>query len=107
MRYRIEFSPVTDRELKNFAVFEQRRVTDAIRQHLLQTPNVETRNRKCLGFEVTANFEFVPPLWELRVGGIRVFYEIDDAAGIVYIDAVRRKPPDRTTDKVLHDTNPS
>lgn len=59
-----------------------------------------TRNRKVLqGAE--ASFEFDPPLWELRVGDFRVFYDVDVPNRIVRIRAVRAKPPQVTLEDIL------
>ncbi len=63
-----------------------------------------TRNRKCLGND-PADFDYAPPLWELRLGEFRVFYEVDDSDNAVYIHAVRRKPPHATTAEVLDEAD--
>lgn len=41
------------------------------------------------------------PVWELRVGEYRVFYDVDEATAIVYIRAIRHKPPHKTTEEIL------
>lgn len=41
------------------------------------------------------------PVWELRVGGFRVFCDVNEAERRVVIRAVREKPPHRTTEEVL------
>lgn len=46
-------------------------------------------------------FESDPPIWELRVGEFRVFYDVDEIERIVYIRAVRHKPPHKTTEEIL------
>jgi hypothetical protein len=50
---------------------------------------------------VPASFEFEPPLWELGVGAFGVFYDVDEAGQIVFIRAVREKPPHAETEDVL------
>lgn len=67
-------------------------------------PQLETADVKCLGFEA-ANFSYVPPLWELRIGAFRVFYEVDDVESVVYIHTVRHKLSHKTTSKVLDETD--
>lgn len=58
---------------------------DAIRRQLLHEPLKETRNRKPLRPNPIAP-------WELRVGHLRVFYEVAGAEnGVVRILAVGRK----------------
>ena len=63
-------------------------------------PDQETKNRKPLPCLIP-NFESVPPIWELRVGNYRVYYDVDLEAGKVYVRAVRKKPLHRTTKEVL------
>jgi mRNA-degrading endonuclease RelE of RelBE toxin-antitoxin system len=107
MSFRVEFSPASEDDLQRMRVFEQRRIAQAVQVQLTEDPDVETRNRKCLGDHLTADFVYVPPLWELRVGEFRVFYEIDAADDVVYIHAVRHKPPGKTTAEVLNASNDS
>jgi mRNA-degrading endonuclease RelE of RelBE toxin-antitoxin system len=84
-------------------MFERKAIRDAIDAQLPHVPNAPNRNRKPLPKEVTANFEFKPPLWELRVGDYRVFYEIDAGAQSVTIHAVRLKGAELTTKDVLYE----
>jgi len=42
-----------------------------------------------------------PPIWELRVGRFRVFYDIAEEARVVLVRAVREKPPGKTTKEIL------
>jgi len=50
---------------------------------------------------VEPGFEHVPPLWELRVGEYRVFYDVDEQANKVFVRAVRKKTPKQTTAEVI------
>jgi len=101
-RFAIQFSASAKREFEELDVFIQRRVSDAIDQKLSVQPNQASRHRKLLGSE-RANFGFDPPLWELRVDVIRVFYTVSLDDLIVVVCAVRRKPPEWTTSKVLNE----
>lgn len=103
MAYTLEITDGAMAELDDLRAHDHRRVLETIDAQLKHEPGVPTRNRKCLGEGMTANFEYVPPLWELRVGEFRVFYEIADQATTVIIHAVRRKPSDRTTTEVLNE----
>ncbi len=47
------------------------------------------------------SFEAVPPIWELRVGEYRIFYDVDEDEKKVYVRAIRRKPPHKTTEEIL------
>jgi hypothetical protein len=40
-------------------------------------------------------------IWELRIGEYRVFYDVSDAESVVYVRAVRRKPPGTKTEDIL------
>jgi hypothetical protein len=59
---------------------------------------VATRNRKMLP-DLVPPFFRVPPVWEIRVGDFRVYYDVDDE--VVNIRAIRTKPPHQTTEQVL------
>jgi mRNA-degrading endonuclease RelE of RelBE toxin-antitoxin system len=41
------------------------------------------------------------PVWELRIGEYRVFYDVSDEEETVYVRAVRKKPPGTTTEEIL------
>jgi len=103
-RFGIEFSPSSRRELGDLRIFDHRKVLEAIERKLTYDPNVQTKDKKILGWE-PANFGYVPPLWELRAREFRAFYDVDEAEGIVCIRAVRRKPPHKTTSEVLNEAN--
>ena|SRR5579884_2602639 len=103
MPFTIRLSTTFDREVERLRVFDQRRITDAIRVQLTESPDVETKNRKQLSSKVRADFKFRPPLWELRVGDYRVLYEVERPAATVLIHAVRRKPADKTTEEILNE----
>jgi mRNA-degrading endonuclease RelE of RelBE toxin-antitoxin system len=45
-------------------------------------------------------FDHVSPVWELRVGDYRVFYDINEAIMRVFIRAVRFKGPEQTTAEI-------
>jgi mRNA-degrading endonuclease RelE of RelBE toxin-antitoxin system len=79
--------------------FDQRRIVEEIERELTHQPNVRTRRRKCLE-SLAPGFEHVPPVWQLRVGDFRVFYDIDLPASQVHVRAVRRKEPTQRTDDI-------
>jgi mRNA-degrading endonuclease RelE of RelBE toxin-antitoxin system len=45
-------------------------------------------------------FEYEPPLWELRVGEFRVFYDGKADSRTVYVRAVKQKPSGKTTREI-------
>lgn len=103
MAFAIEVAQSAEEEMTVLPVFEHRRIVDAIEQQLASEPERPTRNRKCLGDGMTADFEYVPPLWQLRVGDHRVFYQVNAPAASVVVLAVRKKPPEKTTAEVLNE----
>ena len=96
----IEYAEGVAPDLARLRAYRRREILDAIDKHLTQQPHVETRRRKKLPGLVPP-WEHVPPVWELRAGEYRVFYDVDEANGIVKIRAVRYKPPHKTTEDVL------
>jgi hypothetical protein len=88
MAHEIRFQGEAAEELRGFRVFEQRQIVDAIDNQVRHEPTLETRNRKCL-LGLTPSFEHRPPVWELRIQDIRVFYR-----------AIRRKGQGRTTEEI-------
>jgi mRNA-degrading endonuclease RelE of RelBE toxin-antitoxin system len=60
---------------------------------------VETRKKKeLIGLE--PQWEAVPPIWQLRVGEFRVFYDVSVEQRVVAIRAIRRKGS-KTTEEIL------
>ena len=102
-RYRVNISVHAQAELDRLRAHDHRRILEAIRTQLLHDPLIATRNRKRLGEGVTADFDFVPPLWELRVDEFRVFYIVDEVELLVLVHAVREKPAHKTTQEVLNE----
>ena len=100
MEFKIEIVPSALKELQEIKVFYRRQIADAIDQQLQPQATTPTRHRKIL--EVTeASFAFDPPLWELRIGDFRVFYDVAEHSQTVYVRAVREKPPHATTEEIL------
>jgi len=77
-------------DLRRLRGHDRARIIDEIERRLVAQPQEPRRNRK----ELTAlvpPWEHVPPVWELRVGDYRVFYDVDAGARLVVVRAVRRK----------------
>lgn len=82
MRFHIEYSPEAEDHLRALTVRQQRVVLDAVDEQLSHEPAVETRNRKPMRPNPLAP-------WELRVGKLRVYYDVDDEqAFTVFVRAV-------------------
>lgn len=63
---------------------EQNEIRDGIYANLQYEPALETRNRKRLRPNETAE-------WELRIGRYRVFYDVDEVVSIVAVEAIAEK----------------
>ena len=100
MAYKIELTRSAANELKAIRAYGRRRIIDEMDAKLAYQPTVETRNRKRLD-GASASFEHVPPIWELRVGEYRVYYDVNPDANTVHVRAVRRKTPDQTTEDII------
>lgn len=82
--HQIEFTEEAKADLDFYVAFERKIVTSQIRDHLLNEPTVETKNRQSLRENPVAS-------WELRAGKFRVFYEVDEALQLVTVVAVGHK----------------
>jgi mRNA-degrading endonuclease RelE of RelBE toxin-antitoxin system len=85
--YRIEYSPSAVEHLRALRVGQQRAVLDSVDEQLRHQPSLETKNRKPMRPNPVAP-------WELRIGTLRVYYEIEAAETAVRILAVGVKERD-------------
>ena len=58
------------------------------------------RNRKII-VGLVPPWEHSEPIWQLRIGEHRVFYDVDDEEQTVTIRAIRHKPPHKRTEEIL------
>lgn len=87
--FRIEYAPEVERHLRALTKRDIGVVMDAVDRQLTHEPLVETRNRKPLRPNPLAP-------WELRVGHLRVYFNVDDGpARVVSIVAVGVKVRNR------------
>jgi mRNA-degrading endonuclease RelE of RelBE toxin-antitoxin system len=100
MPFSVQIMPTALAELKAIPVFDRRRIAQAIDEQLSSQPTTPTRNRKLL-IDPRPSFACEPPIWELRVGDYRVYYDVAEEAQSVFVRAVREKPPHQTTDQIL------
>ena len=85
MAYEVRFADDVKGHLNALTIPERSAALDAIERQLLYEPLVETRNRKPLRPNPIAP-------WELRVGKLRVFYEVvPGQPSLVRILAVGKK----------------
>lgn len=98
--YTIEFAEGVVGDLAKLRASDRKRVLDRIERHLLNRPAEQTRNKKRLRGLVPP-WEHEKPVWELRIGEYRVFYDVGVEASRVTVRAVRHKPPHSTTEEIL------
>jgi mRNA-degrading endonuclease RelE of RelBE toxin-antitoxin system len=98
--FTIQYAESVADDLAAARVFERRQILDRIDQELSHQPKLESRNKKPL-HGLKPPWVHVEPVWELRVGEFRVFYDVDEGTNQVIVRAVRRKPPHKTTEEIL------
>jgi mRNA-degrading endonuclease RelE of RelBE toxin-antitoxin system len=89
-----------ERDLKRIKSYHRIIILERIQKQLSHQPNIETKNRKILK-NLVPPFESAPPVWELRIGVYRIFYDIEEEEKKVYVRAIRRKPVHKTTEEIL------
>ena len=97
--FNIEVAELAIAEIKRLRATVRTKIVDEIEEQLSHEPTRETRRRKLLaGLEPP--WENVRPVWQLRVGDWRVFYDVDEAGKRVTVQAVRKKES-RLTEEIL------
>ena len=82
--YAIEYAEQAIADMEWLKKHEQNEILDGIDQQLRYEPAVETRNRKRLRPNASAE-------WELRLGDVRVLYNVHDQVQIVEIQRIGEK----------------
>ncbi len=99
-RFTIFFAESVREDFKAFRAYDRAVIFEAITTQLTHHPHVATRNRKLLR-NLIPPFEAIPPIWQLRVGEFRIFYDVDEETQRVYVRAIRRKPAHHDTEGIL------
>jgi mRNA-degrading endonuclease RelE of RelBE toxin-antitoxin system len=86
--FAIEYSPDTLDHLRALTTRQRVSVLDGVEAQLAHEPLVETRNRKPMRPNPLAP-------WELRIGPLRVYYDVDEVERKVLIRAVGVKDRNR------------
>lgn len=88
MPYRVVWYPDTHAHLRALTARQRSIVFDGVEEQLTHEPKTETRNRK----EMRPN-----PLasWELRIGDLRVYYDVAEEPQTVTVVAVGMKRGNR------------
>ena len=76
MAYQVTFSAESLQHVEFLSVRQRQIVLSGIREQLIYEPTVETCNRKLMRPNSLA-------VWELRIGNLRVYYDIDTDESIV------------------------
>ena len=98
--YEIRFARDVRKDLQRLPAFHRSGVIHPIETQLVDTPMVRTRNRKPLA-NLIPPWTAELPIWELRVGAYRVFYDVSEEEKVVYVRAVRKKPAGTRTEEIL------
>jgi mRNA-degrading endonuclease RelE of RelBE toxin-antitoxin system len=98
--FEIRFAEGVEEDLRKIRIYYRNQILDAIEGQLVYEPETKTRNRKLLE-NLIPPWQTVAPIWELRVGEYRVFYDVSPAESVVYVRAIRRKPRGTKTEDIL------
>ena len=98
--FTIVFAESVKEDLKGLRAYDRRLLLDIIEKQLTHAPNMATKQRKLL-HALVPPFEAMLPIWQLRVGAFRVFYDVNEKECQVYIRAIRRKPNHLKTEEIL------
>lgn len=99
-RFALAFSEGVKEDLEGLRAYDRRVLLEAIKAQLTHAPHVETKQRKLLR-NLVPPFEAIPPIWQLRVGAFRVFYDVNEEERRVSVRAIRRKPAHLKTEEIL------
>lgn len=98
--FTIEYGEGVVEKLRSLRAYDRGRILDTIDEQLTQCPTQETRNKKIL-IGLKPPWKHEEPIWELRVGEFRIFYDVNEIGEQVIVRAVRRKGPRQTTEEIL------
>jgi mRNA-degrading endonuclease RelE of RelBE toxin-antitoxin system len=98
--YGIRFSEGVAADLRRVKGSQRTQILDEIKVQLRHEPNRRTRNRKIL-VGLVPPWEHVEPVWELRMGEYRVFYDVNEEDLTVAVRTIRHKPPHKETEEIL------
>ena len=93
----IRYVPAVEDDLRALRRYDVRRIMDDIDDQLTREPITPSRRRKRLE-GLAPPWTAVRPVWQLRIGDFRVFYDVDEDRNRVIIRAVRHKGARMTED---------
>ena len=88
MRYEVRWSPDARDHLQRLAANQRAFVLDNVEPHLIEQPAEPSKKRKQLAENPLAT-------WELRLGDLRVFYDVNASENAVEVVAVGVKEHNR------------
>ncbi|MEK6609040.1 MAG: type II toxin-antitoxin system RelE/ParE family toxin [Myxococcota bacterium] len=97
--FRVRYARAALEHLGAVRAYDRTRILDDIDEQLAVEAITETARRKILP-GATPSFEHLAPLWQLRVGEFRVFFDVDGPARTVVVRAVLHKGH-KTTGEIL------
>lgn len=97
--YSVQIARAAQADLATLRVYDRTRVLAVIKAELMHTPTVAAGHRKMLR-DLRPSWDHVPPLWQVRVGDYRIFYDTDEVGRVVYIRRVIRKGT-KTTGEIV------
>ncbi len=98
--FEIEFAEGVVGDLTGLRAYDRARLLGRIEAQLRHQPAQETRNRKML-VGLVPPWDHLEPVWALRIGAYRVYYDVDEARSAVIVRAIRHKPSHQTTEDIL------
>jgi mRNA-degrading endonuclease RelE of RelBE toxin-antitoxin system len=98
--FEARFAEGVEDDLRRIRIYYRNQILDTIEEQLAHEPDTLSKNRKLLE-NLIPPWQTVAPIWELRVGEYRVFYDISPSESVVYVRAVRRKRRGTKTEDIL------
>ena len=97
--FTILYEEAAEGDLRAFRAYDVRRILDEVDAQLTTAPLNPSRRRKRLEGLIPP-WNSMRPVWQLRVGDFRVFYDVDEEQQAVIVRAIRPKGT-RTTEEIL------
>jgi mRNA-degrading endonuclease RelE of RelBE toxin-antitoxin system len=97
--FAIRFAEGVEEDLRKTRIYYRNGILDGIEEQLAHEPDTRTKNRKLLENLIPPR-QTVTPVWELRVGEYRIFYDVFSNGSVVYVRAVRKKPRGAKTEDI-------
>ncbi len=97
--YTIQIHEDAEAELTALRPYDRNRILDDIEEQLTHEPNTVTRRKKILE-ALEPPWDQLGPVWQLRVGEYRIYYDVVQEEKMVIVRAIREKRQ-RTTVEIL------